>query len=305
MLGRRAPLAAVLFLCACSRPDARQLADGGLFEIPDSGRSADARVFLDAHVAAVDSGPYVCEEGCPDGSVCGCIDTQPRATCGCNPRGGYTAACDPQAPESCKWPFECVRARSLSGVRFICSDGREGTPCSHTEDTCHTENGCVCLTTPLGLSCSCQGSVVGENPFFCDPLVPSSCPEGTCVRVEASGGAVFLCSGGEVNEPCVRGDQTCHTSLGCTCPLIGTREICRCSEPGTAPGDPCDISVEGSCAAPLTCRRLGGDQPGEGVTECVGRTQTADGGVDCTAAGELCGPGMVCVELPDGSLTCQ
>ena len=302
MLGRRAPLVAVLFLCACNRPDPRQLVDGGLFEIPDSGRSSDARVNLDAHVAAVDSGPFVCDEGCPDGSVCGCIDTQPRATCGCNPRAGYTESCDPQAPESCRWPYECVRARALSGTRYICSDGREGTPCSHTQDTCHTENGCVCLTTPLGVSCSCQGSFVGENPFLCDPLVPASCPEGTCVRVEGTGGAVFLCSGGGLNEPCRQGDQTCHTSLGCTCPVFGQREICRCSEPGTSPGDPCDIDVPGSCAPPLECEQLGGDLPGQFVTECVGRGPGADAGVTCETAGAFCTPPQTCRDRPEGPI---
>lgn len=298
-MARRAALLSLLALAACSRPDGRVLADGGLFEIPDSGFSFDARIDPDAGFIAPDTGPFQCTTGCPDGSVCGCIDTKPRETCGCNVRGGYTDPCDPQVPDSCRWPYECVLGRTVGGSRWLCSDGREGTPCSHAgENSCRTSSGCICLMTPIGIGCSCRGDP-GPNPLLCDPQNPASCPEGRCVTVNN----VNMCSSGGRNEPCNPGDGLCQTSLGCTCPLVAGRESCRCSEPGEVPGDACDPRVPGSCEAPMECTVIrGGESIGEFYTECVGGGGNME--LNCDPVTQNCPPMYVCEEVRPDTWRC-
>jgi hypothetical protein len=301
-----APLLIAIALSACSsRSSERNLVDGGLFEVPDSGFTFDARPRFDGSVEEVDSGPFICDAGCPDGSFCGCV-TSPNRSCGCLPRGGYSGSCDPQVEDSCKWPYECTRAQTIQGIRYLCSDGREGTPCSRTDQSCNTSNGCVCFSTPIGFGCACQGNP-GPNPLYCDPQVPASCPEGTCVRLDGQNAPIYICSSGEANEPCNPGDNTCHTSLGCTCPLIASRESCRCSEPGTLEGDPCDPEVAGSCASPLECVVLRTEAINQFVTECVGGTPRSDGGTDplaCDPGRPLCPNGYSCEEVRPNVFRC-
>jgi hypothetical protein len=283
-------------------------ADAGPFVIPDSGFIWDGGMTIPDTGPPPDSGPFQCTPACsPDGSVCSCLDTHPP-TCGCNLRQGYLGPCDPQVATSCKWPFKCVYGRELDGYRWICSDGRTGTPCSHTStvNTCNTFNGCQCQTTPLGSSCTCAGAT-GPSPLICDPTMHSTCPEGVCIDVvfaNPDGGSfdIHICSGGSEGEPCVGGDMTCHTSIGCTCPYTGIQQLCRCSEPGTYQGYACDPRVDAACQAPFFCG-VRADPGGGFISECT-TSGAADGGVDpysCDPSSPTCPTGYACSETPAGS----
>jgi hypothetical protein len=297
-------ICAVVSLSACrDGPGRARNIDGGRFELPDSGFFFDARPPPSRPDASVgDTGPYVCEAGCPDGSVCGCLDR----SCGCHEPGRYNALCDLQHPETCGWPYQCVRAQTLQGRRTVCSDGRLGSSCSTLDSHCNTSNGCVCQMTPLGTACSCQGSA-GMNPRLCDPRRPETCANGTCVRVETAGGVTHFCSQGERFDPCEVGDNSCRTQLGCTCPLYLGEEVCQCTEPGGEVGDPCDPRVMGVCAANLECAVIRDEQPGSFSTQCVG-TGAVDGGTDpraCDPDNPLCPPLFECVEVQPGRFRCQ
>ncbi len=308
---RLGSIAALLFfvavLGACrDGPSARRLIDGGRFELPDSGVFFDARPVIGPPEAGpADTGPHVCEGGCPDGSVCGCLDREPR-TCGCALPQGYNEGCDPQHPETCGFPYKCVRGRKIEGLRYICSDGREGSSCSTVDSICNTSRGCNCVLTPFGVTaCSCQGEQ-GENPLLCNPARPETCPGGTCVRIETSGGAVHFCSQGRRYDPCVAGDSTCRTSLGCTCPYYMGRQACQCSEPGEVEGELCDPRVAESCVDPLECTVVRDEAPGSVSTQCAGRF-SPDGGVDplaCDPARPFCPQGFTCVEIRPSTYRC-
>lgn len=301
-------LSLLVVLGACNKRTGtgRELADGGAFELPDSGWFFDASTVRFSDAAAPDTGPFQCNRTCGDAQICGCLDTPPNPTCGCNARAGYAEPCDPQVEDSCKFPFRCVIARKLEGTRYICSDGREGTPCSNTNDTCMTQNGCTCLSTPFGLACSCRGPTTG-SALFCDPRVAMPCREGTCVRVRSSPMDFFICSDGGKDEPCQPGDNSCHTSLGCTCPTVAGREVCRCSEPGDVAGDACDPAVPMSCRAPLACRPIPDQELGGFSTVCAG-AGTPDGGTDplaCDPMRPSCPPSYECVEVTPGRYRCR
>ena len=294
----------VLLLSACrDGPTTRRLVDGGRFELPDSGVFFDARPAPTAPDAAPrDTGPHVCESGCPDGSVCGCLDDE---GCGCHAPRAFDDTCDPQHPETCGWPYECKRGRKIDGLTYICTDGREGSSCSTVDSICNTSRGCICANTPFGTACSCQGTP-GPNPLLCNLNDPATCPGGTCVRVETPGGVTFICSQGRRYEPCVLGDQTCRTSLGCTCPRIEGRDVCQCSEPATQAGEPCDLREPLSCEAPLRCTPVQSEQPGTVSTVCTsgfGR----DAGTDplaCDPARPFCPPNTTCEEVFPGNYRC-
>lgn len=300
-------LVALVLVSACREgPSARRLVDGGRFELPDSGQILDARAQVGPPDSGPgDSGPFVCEGGCPDGSVCGCLDDNAR-TCGCTQPAGFNEPCDPQHLETCRWPFECVRGRKLEGLRYVCSDGRAGSSCSSVDSICNTSRGCVCVQTPFGTTaCSCQGEQ-GANPVLCDPQTPASCPGGTCVRIETPSGVTHLCSQGMRYQPCSEGDSTCRTSLGCTCPIYLGRASCQCAEPGEVDGELCDPRVPGACVAPLECGVVPGDLPAEFDTRCVS-SEGGDGGVaplDCDPARPFCPTGFTCREVRPSTYRC-
>ena len=291
--------------CACSRgAQSDRLADGGAFVLPDSGRFYDSGPAIDPgrDAGTPDSGPAVCNPACTADRVCACVESG-AGDCGCHSPRGYRQPCDPQVAASCRHPFDCVLARVDDDHRFICSDGREGTPCARAQASCNTASGCVCLSTPFGTSCTCQG-VPGPSPLLCDPMVPATCPNGTCVRVEAQSGAFWVCSDGSEHEYCNPGDGSCRTSLGCTCPLVAGRRSCRCTEPGDREGDACDPSVMGVCVAPLRCEIRGNPVEGGYFSECKGMA----GGNDafrCDPARPMCPQGFMCVETEPGVYRCR
>lgn len=289
-------------LAGCSGGAGPRLIDGGAFELPDAG-------FKDATVrdTGVDAGPFVCAPGCVAPEVCGCLESAAGRDCGCHPPASNLGACDPQSPETCLAPTVCSRTRQVGVDRFVCTDGRESNPCSKTMDICQTTLGCVCLTPPSGATnCTCTETFT-DSSGLCDRMVPETCPNGTCVRVVGVGGtAYFLCSDGVEGAPCERGDGSCNTSLGCTCPVLSGREVCRCSEPGTQSGAPCDVEVPGSCAAPLMCWPQ--SVPEQGVsTVCASEAPgRPDGGTSLTCDPfdpGTCPPGTICVEV-EGVLQC-
>ncbi len=300
---RVALLVLLVSACANDKNDGT-LKDGGGFVFPDSGYIYDggpARQFI-RDAGPPDTGPHECNPTCPVSQICGCLPSGGGAACGCHPRQGYAAACDPQVPESCKWPFDCVKARVAEGNIFLCSDGREGTPCSTTQDTCRTSNGCACLSTPFGTACSCQGDP-GPSPLLCDPNVPGTCPDGTCVRVEGPN-PFYICSDGAEHEPCVVGDGSCRTSLGCTCPFSGGRRVCRCSEPGTTAGDACDLMVMQACLPPLECAVRG--DPIEGFySECNDPNGMSGNDFLCDPMLPMCPPMYQCVEVRPDEYRCR
>ncbi|MCC7387018.1 MAG: hypothetical protein IT384_34600 [Deltaproteobacteria bacterium] len=302
---RRRLLIVLVTLVGCRDFSPRHV-DGGRFEIPDSGLFLDARAAGGDGSTPADVGPFTCREACADGGVCSCLDTRPPR-CGCNAPGGYAAPCDLLVPESCRWPYACVMARKVDGLHAICSDGREGTPCLPSDQSCNTSRGCICISTPIGIGCSCQGNP-GTNPLLCDPTQPDPCPGGRCVRVDTTAGGLYICSTGEEYEPCNPGDGVCKTSLGCTCPLVSGRESCRCSEPGDVSGEPCDIRVLGACVAPLECIVLRGSEIGDFYTECARNGGADDAGVDplgCDPLQPLCPPAYSCQEVGPGRFRCR
>lgn len=295
---RRAILLATLLsggVAACSGDSGPRLVDGGAFVLPDAG-------FRDASIPdrEVDAGPFECAPACGAGEVCGCLETGAGRDCGCHPPGQNLDPCDPQHPETCGGSTVCSRTRQQGADLYVCTDGREGNPCSKTLETCTTALGCVCLTPPSGATnCSCVEDF-DEGSGLCDRMVPETCPDGVCVRAPSVGGNVyFLCSDGAEGNPCEPGDGSCRTSLGCTCPLVGGRERCQCSEPGGA-GALCDPSVPGACEAPLMCLPQRG--PDQGTTTTC-RSATPDAGLppgcDPNNPGS-CPPGFVCRETEGG-----
>jgi hypothetical protein len=295
-----------LLLAACEG-GAQSLPDGGVFQIPDSGFIYDSGPPVVPDSGVTDSGPFVCNTTCESGTVCGCPDT-PSPSCGCNPPATYAAACDPQVAESCRAPYHCVVVRKLSGPVYQCTDGREGAHCSHADESCTTALGCVCQSDFLGTQCMCRGDP-GENPTTCDVMVPASCPNGTCVRVEVQGHAYFVCSDGARYQPCVRGDNSCQTSLGCTCAFAGAHEICTCSEPGTSAGEPCDPREPDSCVPPLVCQTRFDEEHGGHVSECTSSSGPGrgDGGInpyECDPEMPMCPPMFTCEESRAGQFRC-
>lgn len=293
---------ACLGLAGCSANDGPRLVDGGDFVLPDAG-------FRDAEVrdTGVDAGPFVCASACGAGEVCGCLQTQAGLDCGCHPPGVNLAACDPQVPESCAAPTVCSRTRQVGQDVYVCTDGRDGNPCSKTLETCQTTLGCVCLTPPSGsTNCTCTETFT-DGSGLCDRAVPETCPGGTCVRAVGIGGnGYFICSDGAEGAPCEVGDGSCRTSLGCTCPVLSGREVCRCSEPGSTSGAPCDPAVPGSCEAPLRCLSQSVPEQGLSTTCGTGTPGLPDAGgmVGCDPLNPgSCPPGTVCVEV-EGSLQC-
>lgn len=290
-----APLAVAL-LVGCPGDDGPRLRDGGAFTLPDGG-------FVDASVrdTGVDAGPFQCDPACPSNQACGCI----LDTCGCFPRGGNLDPCDIQNPDTCGAGTTCTRARVQGRDVFLCSDGRDGNPCSKTQQTCTTELGCVCLTPSNGQTdCQCVETWVPQAGL-CDRMVPETCPGGTCVRATTSGGtAFFICSDGSEGQPCEVGDNSCRTSLGCTCPRVSGRDRCACSEPA-GEGEPCDFSVPGSCEAPLMCvprQGLGGQVSTVCGSE-VPDAGTMTPGCDPNNPGS-CPPGFTCTEVPGMGFQC-
>jgi len=292
-------------LSACREgPAGRDLVSGGAFELPDSGFTYDARAFVTRDAEPIDTGPFECSGGCANGSVCGCLDRRPRV-CGCFPAQGYNEACDPQNQDTCRFPYQCVRGRRVDGLRYLCSDGRENSSCSPVDSVCRTSNGCVCLTTPLGVGCSCKGAA-SNNPLLCDPNVPATCPGGSCVHITTGGGSTNICSMGMRYEPCAPGDSTCHTTLGCVCPLFEGRAVCQCGEPGTENGEPCDPRVAETCSAPLECTLVPSETPGAVSSQCRGDDR-GDGGVDpvaCDPMRPFCPQDFGCREIRPGVYRC-
>ncbi len=285
-------VAILLVLTACTKPGPG-LVDGGGFVLPDAGKR-DAGT---PDSGAGDSGPFVCAEPCTGGTVCGCVDRD----CGCQTPAGNDELCDPQAPATCRSGLSCLRARRAGVDVYVCSNGAEGTSCSHTADICTTALGCVCLTPPTHTTdCHCVESVT--SPSLCDPLVPLSCPGNVCVRVDAPGGAYFVCSDGALNSPCDQAQDNCQTSLGCICPLVSGRERCLCGEP-SGEGGPCDPNEPASCVDGLDCVVAG--NPMEGAsTVCSGGPSLPDGGIPCDPNNPTsCPPGQICEEGP-GGFTC-
>ena len=302
-------LCSLSFLLAMACTDSRLTQDGidgGAFVLPDSGYVYDGGT-RNTDLGVPDSGPHTCDDECEENEVCACLMSG-ESNCGCHLPQAYQARCDPQVQESCLSPLECVRGRLTSGYIYLCSDGRAGTPCSKTQDTCTTSNGCVCLSTPFGVTCECQGRT-NVDPLFCDPQVPASCPNGTCVRVDSPSGAYYQCSDGTVNQPCERGDGSCVTSLGCTCPIQGSRPMCRCSEPGTEAGDLCDPMVMGSCVEGLNCEVRGNALEEGYISECVPENWMMGGGdmdpFACDPNAPLCPPGFDCEEVMEGVFRCR
>ena len=292
-------------LVACSKDkQGDQLANGGAFVWPDSGYIYDGGTRVH-DAGAPDSGPLVCTPPCATSEICACL-LNGGGNCGCHEPQGFRDRCDPQVPASCKTPFDCVKARVASGPVYLCSDGRVGAPCSKTEESCNTSNGCVCLSTPFGVACQCQGAQTA-NPLLCDPQVPESCPDGTCVRVDSGTGPFHLCSDGSEHEPCELGDGSCRTSLGCTCPFEGSKRVCRCSEPGDEPGDACDPTVTGSCVDGMSCETRGNPIEGGYNSECVpaGTMGGMTNPFDCDPNAPMCPPGFDCEEVEPGSFRCR
>lgn len=287
----------LIFLAAgaCTGSEPLRAVDGGGFRLPDAApRDGGVRD------SGIDAGPFVCDPACANGQVCGCIAND----CGCRAPSMLGDPCDPQHPETCG-AGSCVRARFMGSDIFFCSDGREGFPCSKTADICTTALGCVCYTPSSGATdCLCLEQHDPMNEL-CDRMVPETCPGGVCVRVEASsGGVYFLCSDGAEGRPCEVGDNSCRTSLGCTCPRIQGRDRCRCSEPA-GDGEPCDINVAGSCVPPLMCYPT--QLPNQGVsTTCSDGPQGGrDGGVGTPGGCDpndpmSCPPGQVCIPTGQG-----
>jgi hypothetical protein len=295
-----------LVLGACARsPQGAALGDGGAFSLPDSGWFGDVGFAPPPDAGPPDSGPAVCNPACAAGRVCACPGEQ-ADRCGCHAPGGHGDDCDPQVPSSCGGATACVLARSPTRRSYRCSDGREGSLCSPTDSVCTTQLGCVCLRTPFGVGCRCQGAP--DPSGFCDPNTAGSCPPGSaCVALPGSG-SVHVCSDGTVDAPCEPGDQTCRTSLGCTCPYEAGTRRCRCSEPGTEAGAACDPSVSESCVAPLACQ-IRGDPVEEGYSsECVPPGGPPGGGGDpfaCDPARPICPQGFVCEPDETGVHRCS
>jgi hypothetical protein len=292
----------LLLLAACSSTPEDRLKDGGGFSIPDGGQ-------LDATIrdsGAPDVGPWVCDPPCTSPEVCGCVGV-PTETCGCHRPAGYATLCDPLHPETCAAPLECVPSRVQGDRVALCSDGREASYCSHLYEICSTAHGCVCLTSPTGLTeCTCMETIAPDT-MLCDRMVPASCPNGTCVRVDRGGVVWFFCSHGAEGDPCELGDNSCNTSLGCTCPRIGGREVCRCSVPGDTEGDPCDPNVAGACVAPLECR-VNPDQINGTSTICTTFLGQPDGGIggECDPGDPTsCPGGFNCVPVGGGRFECR
>lgn len=282
----------IFFAVACRDAPAPRGLDGGAFQLPDAG-------FRDASVRDAgdhDAGPFVCDPSCAAELACGCVS----GACGCLQPGGHGSACDPQAPATCAEPTACVPVRRAGSDAFLCTDGREGSACSKTDDRCTTRLGCVCLTNASAITdCRCT-ETWDPAERLCDRMVPETCPGGTCVRTVGSGGrAYFLCSDGSRGQPCEANDNSCRTSLGCTCPVIAGAPRCSCSEPG-AEGEPCDFRVAGSCQAPLVCG-VERDLAGGNRTVCQreGGPGPMPGGCDPTDP-ESCPPGEICVWGPGG-----
>lgn len=275
----RVVLFALLAVVGCKDTPAVRGADGGAFVLPDAG-------FFDAgfyDAGGRDAGPFVCMPACTGGDVCGCLADD----CGCHLPSQLAEPCDLSNPDTCAAPYECVRARREGVDVAICSDGREGISCSKTADICTTALGCVCYTEGSGSTdCRCLESHDPENGL-CDRMVPETCPDGTCVRsIGSTGSAFFFCSDGAEGRACEAGDGSCRTSLGCTCPLVGGRERCQCSEPG-GDGAACDPNVAGACSPPLMC--FPSSTPDGITTRCSSNPQGGrDGGVG--GPGEMCDP---------------
>jgi hypothetical protein len=300
---RIAVAAIAALLAGCSSGENTTRPDGGEFMLPDSGVIFDGGPGLDSTVP-VDAGPYQCPASCEGITVCSCLDTMPP-TCGCNAPQSYSGPCDPQVPESCKSPYACVVTRTLEGTRYQCTDGREYSSCSHADDRCTTALGCVCTTNFFGTNCECRGAP-DPNSSSCDPMVPASCPQGTCIRVESQQNVYFVCSDGAENQPCLGpGDISCATSLGCTCPSIGGRVQCRCSEPQSTPGSPCDPNVEGACVAPLECQIRYDEEAGGFVSECAPKFGPDCMDIySCDPNNPLCPRGYSCVEVEPQRFRC-
>lgn len=286
---------------ACSDPAPRRV-DGGVFVLPDAG-------FRDSSVRdlGVDAGPFQCPFGCPVGQACGCLDTPSGRQCGCHPRGEFGVVCDPFAPETCQDDLRCIAGRN--GIaRYFCSDGRVGSFCSkrNEPDVCTTALGCVCLTSPMGTTtCRCLDTVDPAGDL-CDRGVPATCPDGTCVRTNGPGGTVFfVCSDGSEGQPCERGDSSCRTSLGCTCPLFEGLAVCRCSEPVGA-GGACDPDVQQACQDGLQCLPRPGVQGVSTICGTLFPDAGTGGGIACDPADPLsCPEGLICRLSPSGGFTCQ
>lgn len=301
MMSRLLPLL-VAMATACTSEPGPGLVDGGGFRFPDSGPIDTGTYVPDSGVP--DSGPFACPLSCAGGQVCGCIDDD----CGCHRPRANNETCDPQVPASCAGGLPCVRARRDGVDVTICSDGSDGTSCSHTADVCTTAFGCVCLTMPSGSTdCRCT-EYISPDPAFCDPMVPGTCPNGACVRTESAVGAIyFVCSDGSEGQPCEgRTDTHCQTSLGCTCPLVRDHVDCRCSEP-SGEGGPCDPDVAGSCIGTLDCR-LVGDMFNGRSTVCGSDTPGGpDGGMrlECNPNNPTtCQPPKMCILTAEGYV-CQ
>ena len=284
---------ALLGLYACSDKGSG-LRDGGGFVLPDGGFPDAA--FPDA--APVDAGPYVCNPACTSGEVCGCVG-EPTPSCGCRAAGTYAAACDPQHPETCAAPFSCQPGRVSDDTLYRCTDGREGSACSKASQVCTTALGCVCLTSPIGITdCTCLETVAADT-MLCDNMVPASCPNGACLRQEGSRGeAWWFCSHGAPGDPCEVNNDICQTTLGCTCPLIAGQERCLCSEPADE-GLPCDPTVLGSCVDPLMCVLERNFERGDRTICSSGGGQT-DGGLndECDPMDPgTCPPAWLCLRM--------
>lgn len=297
-------LAAALAACSDSS-SGTELKDGGAFVFPDSGMIRDASVVL-SDAALPDTGPHVCDPTCGPGMICGCLDTQPR-DCGCHVPQPASESCDPMNPDTCAEGLTCITAVKFSQIRYVCSDGSDGIPCQKETSICTTALGCVCASTPLGRSCSCQGSP--NNSGFCDPEVPATCASGACVRLESGGNTVYVCSDGSEGSPCDPDSQVpnCTTTLGCTCPLFRGAQVCECSEPGDV-GDLCDPQVVESCMGALTCVAMQeGDTPNSLSTRCAGGGGTPDAGTNPTSCDPVinnCPQGQQCTEISPGIWMC-
>lgn len=283
---------------ACSDNGAG-LRDGGGFMLPDGG-------FRDVGTpdsGDFDAGPYVCNPTCTSGEVCGCVGTVP--SCGCHEPGTFGASCDFLHPETCADPTQCKPGRVADMTLALCTDGREGSACSKADPICSTALGCVCLTSPLGITdCTCLESIAPDT-MLCDPMVAASCPGGACLRqVGSRGEAWWFCSHGAPGDPCEKSNDVCQTSLGCTCPLVAGQERCLCSEPGELEGAPCDPTVFGSCVAPLSCTLETDFELGD-RTICTGGSRPDGGSPDeCDPFDPTtCPPNTTCLRTA-GRFTC-
>ncbi|MBI2377021.1 MAG: hypothetical protein HYV07_23675 [Deltaproteobacteria bacterium] len=291
-----------LLLSACSETySGLGPLDGGAFIVPDSGRIVDARV-VDAE--APDTGPFECSPKCEAGRVCECLP----AGCGCHLPVGFGDTCDPQVASTCQDGLTCVRMREVTGSRFACTDGRPGSACSRDSDSvCQTPDGCLCRTLNGTVACECDPSPI-DGTGLCDKEKRATCTAGeSCVRRADPLGSTFICSDGSSGDPCEEGDQTCQTSLGCSCPFVEGREACQCSDVGEA-GDPCDPSLgaEG-CVSPLQCVVVARGNP-PGPTTICGSGGVPDAGPiigSCDPfAPDPCPPGQTCVGIGSGQFRC-